>query len=220
MRARRVAGMARVFRYVALAVAGSSILGCGGDGEAKSDLPVLWPVPEFALVAQDGDSLRAADLRGDVWVASFVFTNCTGVCPLITARMAGLRDSLAAEGLLGEEVRLVSFSVDPARDTPEVLREYAARFDAGPPPAWAFLTGSAPERVRQMVQEGFKLSAVAMPAGPADTLAGYQVSHSPRLVLVDREGRVRGTYEATDSAAVDSLLADVRGLTAGSGLGE
>lgn len=194
--------------------AGLLVIGCGGDGDPDRDLAVLWPAPEFALVDQEGDSLRAADLRGDVWVASFVFTNCTGVCPLITARMARLRDSLAADGLLGEEVRLVSFSVDPARDTPEALRDYADRFDAGPPPGWAFLTGSPPERVRDMIQEGFKLTAVAMPAGPADTLAGYQVSHSPRLVLVDREGRVRGTYEATDPVAVDSLLGDVRRLAA------
>lgn len=207
---RRGPGRTPPATVVALAVAGWLAFGCGGG--AEPDLPVLWPAPEFALVDQDGDSLRAADLRGDVWVASFVFTNCTGVCPLITARMAGLRDSLAADGLLGEEVRLVSFSVDPARDTPEVLRDYAARFDAGPPPEWVFLTGHPPERVRAMIQEGFKLSAVAMPAGPADTLAGYQVDHSPRLVLVDREGRVRGTYPATEPTAVDSLRADVRRL--------
>lgn len=182
--------------------------------EPERNLPVLWPAPEFTLVDQEGDSLRAADLRGDLWVASFVFTNCSGVCPLITARMAGLRDSLAADGLLGEEVRLVSFSVDPARDTPEALRDYAARFDAGPPRQWAFLTGSPPEAVRAMIQEGFKLTAVAMPAGSADTLVGYQVSHSPRLALVDREGRVRGTYVATDAGAVDSVLGDVRRLAA------
>lgn len=188
------------------------VLGCGGQSEPERDLPVLWPAPEFALVDQDGDSLRAADLQGEVWVASFVFTHCTGVCPLITARMAGLRDSLAADGLLGEEVRLVSFSVDPARDTPEVLRGYAARFDGGPPSEWAFLTGQPPERIRDMIQEGFKLSAVAMSPGAADTVAGYQVDHSPRFVLVDREGRVRGTYPATEPPAVDSLRADVRRL--------
>lgn len=198
-------------------VAVAGLLAVCGDGPER-ELPVLWPAPDFALVDQRGDSLRAADLRGDVWVASFVFTSCTGVCPLITASVADLRDSLAADGLLGGRVRLVSFSVDPARDTPTVLRDYAERFGAGPPSQWAFLTGTPPERVRSMIQEGFKLTAVAMPAGLADTLAGYQVSHSPRLVVVDPGGRVRGTYPATEPAAVDTLLADVRRLaTGGSG---
>lgn len=193
-----------------LLLAAALAVACGGTPE--EDLPVLWSAPDFALVDQTGDTLRTTELRADVWVASFVFTHCTGVCPLISARMARLRDSLAADGLLGEEVRLVSFSVDPARDTPPVLRDYAARYGGSPPSEWAFLTGSPPERVRGMIQEGFKLTAVAMPAGPADTVAGYQVNHTPRLVLVDRAGRVRGTYPATEAAAIDSLRAHVRRL--------
>ncbi|MGH7537525.1 MAG: SCO family protein [Gemmatimonadales bacterium] len=175
-------------------------------------LPVYWPAPEFALIDQDGDTVRGTDLRGTVWLASFIFTHCTDFCPRVTQEMARLRDSLRAQGLLGRVVRLVSFSVDPARDTPEVLRTYAAKFGGSPPLDWAFLTGSPPDRVLEMIEEGFHLTARLMPAEPTDTIAGYQVMHSLRIALVDRDGRVRGTYQATEFEAMETLRADLRRL--------
>lgn len=175
------------------------------------DLPIYWRAPQFALVDQQGDTLRSERLRGTVWVSSFIFTNCEGVCPLITARMARFRDTLKAEGLLGREVRLVSITVDPARDTPEVLAEYAARFGGSPPEEWAFLTGAPPEAVREMIQEGFKLSATLRPSA-ADTTGNYQVEHTPRVVLVDRESRVRGHYDMREPGATERLWADLKTL--------
>ena len=175
-------------------------------------LPVYWPAPAFALVDQDGDTLRSVDLQGKVWLASFIFTHCTDFCPRVTQEMARLRDSLRAQGLLGRTVRLVSFSVDPARDTPDALRAYAARFGGSPAPEWAFLTGSPPERVLRTIEQGFHLTARLMLAGPADTIAGYQVMHSVRIAIIDRQGRVRGTYQATETAAMETLRADVRRL--------
>lgn len=179
-----------------------------GTGD-RTELPVLWEAPDFALVDQTGDTLRSAELEGDAWVAHFFFTNCTGVCPLTTARMRELRDSLAADGLLGAEVRLVSISVDPDRDTVPVLREYAARFGGSPSDEWAFLTGSPAGAVRRMLQEGFKVTATLDPT-VSDTAANYQVNHSPRLELVDPEGRVRATYDATEPDAIRRLLADAK----------
>lgn len=175
-------------------------------------LPVYWPAPAFALVNQEGNSVRLADLRGTVWLASFIFTHCTDFCPRVTQEMARLRDSLRAQRLLGRTVRLLSFSVDPARDTPDILRAYAATFGGSPPSEWAFLTGSPPERVLRMIEEGFHLTARLLPAGPADTIAGYQVMHSMRIALVDRQGRVRGTYQATETAALEFLRANLRRL--------
>lgn len=181
----------------------------------ESELPVYWAAPAFALVNQDGDTLRSSDLAGAPWVATFVFTNCTDVCPLITTRMAALRDSLRAEGVLGRGVRLVSFTVDPARDTPEVLREYAARFGGSPPEHWAFLTGTPPEAVRGMIQRGFRLTAIALPEH-AHAGGNYQVMHSPRALLVDAEGRVRGLYDTTEPDAMERLRRDLRSLPRGS----
>lgn len=204
---RNLAATAVALSAAALAVFGVSVLG-GGEGE---ELPVLWEAPDFALVDQTGDTLRSSELEGTAWVAHFFFTSCAGVCPLTTTRMRGLRDSLAAEGMLGEEVRLVSISVDPARDTVPVLREYAARFGDSPPSQWAFLTGSSPDAIQRLLQEGFKVTATPA-ASTTDAAADYQVDHSPRLELVDPEGRVRATYDATGAGAIRRLLADLRRL--------
>jgi protein SCO1/2 len=184
----------------------SWMLRTGPDG---ADLPSYWDVPEFALVNQQGDTVRSGDLAGQVWIASFVFTNCTDICPVISGRLARVRDTLAAEGLLGEEVRLVSISVDPARDTPAVLLEYARRFGGSPPSEWAFLTGTPPEAVRALVQQGFRVTALdpAMEHGMA-----YQVEHSPRILVVDRQGRVRGAHDVTEGDVVARLLSDARKL--------
>jgi cytochrome oxidase Cu insertion factor (SCO1/SenC/PrrC family) len=128
---------------------------------------------------------------------------------VISGRLARVRDTLAAEGLLGEEVRLVSISVDPARDTPAVLLEYARRFGGSPPSEWAFLTGTPPEAVRALVQQGFRVTALdpAMEHGMA-----YQVEHSPRILVVDRQGRVRGAHDVTEGDVVARLLSDARKL--------
>lgn len=175
-------------------------------------LPVYWLAPEFALVDQEGDTVRRADLSEKVWLASFIFTHCTDFCPRVTQEMARLRDSLRTQGLLGRTVRLVSFSVDPARDTPNVLRAYAANFGASPASEWAFLMGTPPEPVLRMIEEGFHLTAPVMPAGPADTVSGYQMMHSLRVALIDQQGRVRGTYQATEFEAMEALRADLRRL--------
>lgn len=183
---------------------------CAPDGSA--DLPRLWQVPEFSLMDQTGDTLRAAELHGDVWAASFVFTNCSGICPTITAGMAGVRDSLAAEGLLGERVRLVSISTDPARDTVAALAAYADRFGGSPPARWAFLTGHPPNRVHGLIRDGFRL-AVTVPDSASDPdVQGYQVGHSPRVMVVDREGWIRSTHNARTVGAFDSVLVDLRAL--------
>ena len=173
--------------------------------------PFYWAAPDFALVNQDGDTIRAAHLKGTPWVASFVFTNCTSVCPLITQKMANLRDTLRREELLGEKVRLISFSVDPGRDTPEVLREYASRFGGSPADEWAFLTGSPPGAVLNLIQNGFKLTASAPPAHEHGQ-DEYQVMHSPRVLLMDAAGQVRGLYDSTDVDAMQRLQADLRTL--------
>lgn len=178
---------------------------------AAEELPIYWPVPPFALVDQSGDTLRREELRGKVWVASFVFTNCTSICPLITQKMAEVRDTLRDRGVLGEEVRLVSFSVDPGRDTPDALREYAAKFGGSPPHEWAFLTGSPPDSVRRMIEEGFKLSAT-LPPEHEHAGGNYQVMHSPRIVLVDRDGQVRGLYDSREPEALRALSRGVEAL--------
>jgi protein SCO1/2 len=101
---------------------------------------VIGPAPPFALTAQDGRKVALADLRGKVVAVTFVYTACTDICPLLTQKMARIRDELGAA--FGARVAFVSITLDPEHDTPAVLKNYAEAWGAKPT-AWVFLTGSA-----------------------------------------------------------------------------
>src|SRR5438874_2553755 len=160
---------------------------------------VLGTVPSFALTERGGDALRAQDLAGHVWIADFVFTHCPDVCPALTGRFARLQRDL-------DGVRLVSFSVDPTRDTPEVLREYATR--AGARPGWLFVTGPR-DAVAALLRDGFHVAFAddGPPSAP--------ITHSDRFVLVDGELRIRGYYHGSDEADVARLVRDTTALRDG-----
>jgi protein SCO1 len=148
----------------------------------------LNSVGDFALTERDGTTVRKADLLGKVWVASFVFTRCTGPCPHVTTTMARLQNDLPAGG---DDVRLVTFTVDPEHDRAEVLQRYADNFGADPK-RWLFLTGKQAE-VYQLLREGFHVP-VEQNVGD-ERRPGSEVMHSPRLVVVDRKGHVRGYFD-------------------------
>jgi protein SCO1/2 len=147
-------------------------------------LAVIQPMPDFTLTDQSGATVRRADLNGKVLLVSFIFTTCNGTCPATTHRMAQVAEALRARKLLdGDRVRLVSITLDPVRDQPEVLRGYMRLYDLDPA-HWSFLTGP-PERVAEVV------AAWGMWARPA---ANGQLDHPSRIYLVDRRGRVREIY--------------------------
>jgi cytochrome oxidase Cu insertion factor (SCO1/SenC/PrrC family) len=120
-------------------------------GAASARLPVYGTVPDFALTDQSGRPVRRADMEGKVWIASFIFTNCPDECPLMTAEMAQLQSDWAHI----PDIRLVSISADPERDTPAVLSRYADRFNADPE-RWLFLTGDK-RAIYRLAREGFRL---------------------------------------------------------------
>ena len=163
-------------------------------------LPVYVKLPAFSLVNRDGRTIRLEDLAGAPWVADFIFTRCPASCPMMSARMARLERSLPRD----LDVLLVSISVDPAHDTPEVLERYAKTYQA--PERWLFLTGER-EDVRKLSVEGFKLG---LDMDPPPGMAGPEpILHSTRFVLVDGEGRIRGYYEAFDEASMEKLRTDL-----------
>jgi protein SCO1 len=166
------------------------------------ELPVLGTVPAFTLTERSGQPLRAEDLAGHVWIADFVFTRCPDVCPALTARMARLQPT----GDRADAVRLVSFSVDPAHDTPEVLRTYAER--AGARGDWLFVTGSR-DAMAALLRDGFRV-AFADDGPPTSP-----ITHSDRFVLVDRQLRIRGYYHGSDPNDVDRLARDAGDLRDG-----
>ena len=199
----------------AAVVMGSAIVAVNGIRPSGPEpLPVHWSVPEFTLLDQQADTLRAGDLRGSVWAVNFFFTNCTGVCPLVNARMSRVAETLRERGVLGRKVRLVSISVDPTRDSPTVLREYSQRFGGAYPREWAFLTGIPADEMRRLLQEGFRVTVVDPAVDEGEGLDAYQVSHSPRILLIDRQGRVRGTYDGREPDTVETLVRDMALLLA------
>lgn len=173
--------------------------------------------PAVALTDQRGRAFSSDDTRGAVVVADFVYTNCGDTCPLLSVRMRALQEQLREEGMLGDRVWLLSFSTDPERDTPRALRAYAARYGADPE-AWRFLTGNEREMERVVVG-GFKLGVeeVALPEGSPHAGDGaedhhrYDVMHSNKFVLVDRQGRIRAYYDGLD-LDVERVVGDIRTL--------
>jgi len=156
-------------------------------------------VPDFQLTNQNGQAFGSAQLTGKIWIADFVYTTCPGPCPMISGRMSELQKPLEKT-----DVHLVSFSVDPEKDTPEVLRRYSEQLQAEAG-RWDFLTGPK-SAIYKISHDGFKL---AMSDG--SDAQGIPV-HSTRMVLVDRRCQIRGYYDAVDPEAITKLLADTNHL--------
>ena len=174
--------------------------GAQGGAAARGTLPVLWDAPAFALTERSGRPLSRADLEGRVWVANFIFTRCTTICPELTRKMAAIRTRLALSG--AGDVLSVSFSVDPANDTPDVLTRFAARFEADPT-AWFFVTGET-ATVLRVVNEGFHM----MMSDPGKEAP----AHTNRFLVIDRKGRVRSMHEGTDTDVVDTIVEEALDL--------
>ena len=165
-------------------------LGYAGFSALKHNAPPLddfGPVGDFSLTERDGRTVTNADLAGKVWIASFVFTRCTGPCPQVTGTVARLQDALRDES----DVRLVTFTVDPEHDDPDELKKYADHFGADRE-RWLFLTGPE-DGLHRLIRENFHLG-VSRAAGEA-AKPGQEVSHSTKLALVDRRGHVRGYFD-------------------------
>jgi protein SCO1/2 len=169
----------------------------------EEPLPVLGTVPDFTLTERSGQPFGLNDLRGHIWVADFIFTNCAGTCPIMTTAMTEIQKTALAEKL--DDVKLVSITVDPERDTLEVLQRFADGYGALKD-RWYFLTGDG-AAIQQLANKGFLLSAAAS-GGSAEE----PIIHSNRFVLIDRQGCIRGYYDGTDEEGVAQLLKDLKKL--------
>ncbi len=158
-------------------------------------LPVGRAVPDFRLTESRGQHVTLADLKGKVWVANLMFASCPDVCVRMAEQFAKLDRQLGPR----DDVRLVSITITPDADTPSVLRAYADKLGASE--KWWFLTGDRAEIVK-LANHGFLLSA-----GTAETL-----THSDKLVLVDRTGIVRGYFDGGNPESVPRLAAEIARL--------
>jgi protein SCO1/2 len=151
------------------------------------------PTPEFSLTDQTGRMVRSDELRGSLLVVGFIFTRCPSVCPSLSARMQRLQYTLAP--LPENDVKLLSISIDPEHDTPEVLAAYAAEYDADAS-RWHFLTSD--QTTIQAVLKGFHVSAERIddPDKPDNIL------HSEAMLLVDADGTLIGVYQGEEEQLV------------------
>ena len=195
-----------------------------GRGQSEGVLETLGlygAVPDFALTERGGRTITRADLLGLVWLANFIYTQCTETCPLQSALVTRLQAEFAG----ARDLRFVSITVDPARDTAAVLARYSERYGADPV-RWWFLTGDK-RAIYRLAKEGFRLGVVD-PDDPASAAGFFQwlappsawathgskglVMHSSRFVLVDRQARIRAYHLPDAEGSLDRLGRNLRAL--------
>ena len=161
-----------------------------------SNLEKISQVPAFQLTDQTGKSITLEDLKGKIWAANFIFTRCKGPCPITVLRMQDLNTKLKK---VRGNVELVTFTVDPEYDTPEILKAFSEPLGADPA-SWKFLTGT-PDAIQKIVVTGLLQPLAKEPDGTP--------AHSSRIVLVDGEGWLRGYHDGLDPEAVQKLMVDI-----------
>lgn len=164
-------------------------------------LEPLYKISEYSLIDENGNNFGSKELKGKPYIASFFFTSCPTVCPELMQVMQQVQKRVRG---LGDKVALVSFTVDPEQDRPEVLFKKARELQANHY-IWKFLTGE-PTLVKNVLIENFKV-----PMGDRDKISEdvWDIAHSQKLVLVDQEGGVLGYYSSTDKKSIDQLMIDL-----------
>lgn len=175
-------------------------------------LPVLGPakiingkqvshqVSDFHLLNQAGETRSTDNWKGKIVIADFFFTHCPTICPKMTASLRKVQDAYAGD----KEILINSFSVDPERDSPEQLTKYTIKFKIDNR-NWDLLTGSKPE-IYKLARNSFLIVATDGDGGPNDFI------HSEKLVLLDKQKRIRGYYDGTSDTEVNQLITDIKKL--------
>lgn len=179
--------MRQIFPIVLLFLVGCGVAARPNTNSAPAELDLDYPIGPFSLTERSGRSITDQDLRGSVWVASFVFTHCSGPCPYVSANVGRLQLELKDE----PNVKFVTFTVDPTRDDPARLREYA-NIHRADSERWLFLTGDE-QTIHKMVREQFKQAVERN--SQAGGKPGTEFDHSPKLLVVDKKGTIRAAYD-------------------------
>ena len=169
-----------------------ALLSLAACSDPAAKLPDYGEVPAFHMTSSKGHAFDGSELAGKVWAVDFIYTNCPAACPMMTSKMQRVEKQIRGE----QDVRLVSISVDPARDTPPVLTAFANRY-GGPTPQWIFLTG-APATVHLLAYTTFHVG---------DVLG--KIEHSTKFMLIDKHGHIRGYYSTFDTEGIPTLLHDI-----------
>jgi protein SCO1 len=156
---------------------------------------IFHNIPPFYMLNQEGDSINMNFLKGKIWIGSFFFTRCPGICPTITSNLAKVQETF----LKDDEIQMLSFTVDAPHDSSSVLKEYAEKFGINAN-KWQLLTNNVPNSIYNLGFYGFKL--------PADTLD--KTLHSEKITLIDKENKIRGFYTGTNKKEIDRLITEIK----------
>jgi len=165
------------------------------NSEPENNLPIIGNIPDFEFVNSEGETITLTSLKGKVWVADFIFTTCNMACPIMTGNMNIIHKKYKQN----DDVRLVSISVYPEYDTPEVLTKYASQYNANTD-RWYFLTGEE-STVQEVIKDGFKI-------GDYEDI----IFHSEKFALVDRSGMIRAYYNGMKTEDMKKLKKDINSL--------
>ncbi|MDI9860313.1 MULTISPECIES: SCO family protein [Flectobacillus] len=168
---------------------------------------VFHTIPDWTLTNEEGKSFTNKQLAGKIYVADFFFTRCTSICPKMSTQLTRVQDTFGQD----KDVEFASFTVDPSHDTPEMLREYAKQYDAIPG-KWHFLTGTRQQLYPLAVKGYYIPVADASEYDKAVKTPDETFIHSEKLILVDKEGYIRGFYDGTDKKDVDRLMLEIKVL--------
>ncbi|WP_226585274.1 SCO family protein [Halobacillus litoralis] len=182
-------------------IATAIFLGACGSNELENTLG--WEVQSFEATTQDGEPFSTDDLEGEVWLADFIFTSCTTVCPPMTRNMVNIQEKLNKEGV---NVEIVSFSVDPTVDQPDVLKEFGNKYGVDYS-NWTFVTEYTQEEIASFAKESFKTAA-------QKTEGNDQVVHGSAFYLVGKDGTVLKKYKGDTNVPVEQIVEDAKTVAA------
>ncbi|MGM7637362.1 SCO family protein [Bacillus sp. Hm123] len=191
----------KLSRLIVLMIITSLILitGCS-NSDFQGNMNV--ELQDFTHINQDNKEVSLKDLKGTVWIADFIFTNCTTVCQPMTKNMSDLQKMLQEEGI--EDYRIVSFSVDPKNDTPEKMKEYISYFNVDES-KWDLLTGYDDEYIKKFAEKNFQ--TLAIPEPDSD-----QILHGTSFYLINKEGTVVKSYSGNEDVPFDEMVLDMKQL--------
>ncbi|MEK4485954.1 SCO family protein [Psychrobacillus sp. FSL H8-0484] len=187
--------------FAMLAIALVVLAGCGSSGNFEAQ--TNWEIEDFTYDNQRGEEVSLESLKGQVWLATFIFTNCETVCPPMTYNMSDIQSMLKEKGV--EDYKIVEFSVDPEVDTPEKLQEYIGNYDVVDESKWELLTGYTQEHISQFAQKSFKTLVKNDPNS-------NQVIHGVSFYLVDQNGVVVKSYNGNTDVPKEEIVMDVETL--------
>lgn len=166
------------------------------------DAETNWKVEDFNFVNQNKEKVSLKDMKGEIWLADFIFTSCETVCPPMTYNLTKIQKELEEAGL--KDVRFVSFSVDPEIDTPETMKKYISNFDINED-NWDWLTGYSQDLISSFARESFKTIV-------QDDPSSNQVIHGTRFYLVNKDGVIVKNYPGNQDVPFEEIISDIKAL--------